>query len=106
MVTETDIDARDFATISIVTPFYNEEACVTEYYDRVNAALRERGREYELIAVSDGSTDKTDHLLIEMTRRDHHLRFLRLSRNTGQWAAISAGFSASRGDYVIVMDGD
>ena len=99
-------DAPGAAIISIVTPFYNEEKCINEYYNRVSAAMRASGHEYEIIAVSDGSTDKTDHIIKELARRDHHLRFLRLSRNTGQWAAISAGLSASRGDYVIVMDGD
>lgn len=94
------------ATISIVTPFYNEESCVAEYYNRVTVAMRESGRKYEIIVVSDGSIDRTDHLLGDLIQRDQHLRFLRLSRNTGQWAAVSAGLSASRGDYVIVMDGD
>jgi glycosyltransferase involved in cell wall biosynthesis len=102
----SSVDARRMATISIVTPFYNEEQCVSEYYIRVTAAMRESGRQYEIIAVSDGSTDKTDHILNDMIQRDSSLRFLRLSRNTGQWAAISAGLSASRGDYVVVMDGD
>jgi glycosyltransferase involved in cell wall biosynthesis len=68
--------------------------------------MREIGREYEIIAVSDGSRDNTDQILSDLIQRDHCLRFLCLSRNTGQWAAISAGLSASRGDYVIVMDGD
>jgi glycosyltransferase involved in cell wall biosynthesis len=101
-----DSDSGRMATVSIVTPFYNEESCVTEYYNRVTAAMRDSGREYEIIAVSDGSIDKTDHILSDLTQRDRRLRFLRLSRNTGQWAAVSAGLSASRGDYVIVMDGD
>jgi glycosyltransferase involved in cell wall biosynthesis len=106
MSVQTESDAPQVATISIVTPFYNEESCITEYYNRVTAAMRDTGREYEIIAVSDGSKDKTDQLLTELSRRDCRLRFLRLSRNTGQWAAVSAGLLASRGDYVIVMDGD
>jgi glycosyltransferase involved in cell wall biosynthesis len=106
MLTGTNTDVLRMATISIVTPFYNEEQCVAEYYNRVTAAMRESGREYEIIAVSDGSTDKTNDILRDMIQRDRSLRFIRLSRNTGQWAAISAGLSASRGDYVVVMDGD
>ena len=86
-------------------PCYNEEATLPLVVNSIPRIIPGIDK-VETMIIDDGSRDKTDHLLIELTRRDHHLRFLRLSRNTGQWAAISAGFSASRGDYVIVMDGD
>ena len=92
--------------ISIVTPFYNERECVTEYYRRVTAAMSALEHPYEIIAVSDGSTDGTDEQLTTIIEQDPCVRLLRLSRNTGQWAAISAGLSASRGEIVVVMDGD
>jgi glycosyltransferase involved in cell wall biosynthesis len=92
--------------ISIVTPFFNEQECVREYYRRVTAALQTLGYPYEVITVSDGSTDNTDNILKDIIERDRCVRLLRLSRNTGQWAAISAGLAASRGEWVVVMDGD
>jgi len=92
--------------ISIVTPFFNEQECVTEYHRRVTAALQTLGYPYEIIAVSDGSTDDTDDILKDIIQSDRCVRLLRLSRTTGQWAAISAGLAASRGEWVVVMDGD
>jgi Glycosyl transferase family 2 len=92
--------------ISVVTPFFNEEECIPEYYRRVTAALEDLGRGYEIIAVSDGSTDDTDRLLSELRQKDDRVRCLRLSRNTGQWAALSAGMAAARGDQVVIMDSD
>lgn len=84
--------------ISVVTPFFNEQECVKEYYRKVTGALQTLGHSYEIITVSDGSTDNTDHILKEIIERDRCVRLLRLSRNTGQWAAISAGLAAeSRG---------
>jgi glycosyltransferase involved in cell wall biosynthesis len=92
--------------ISIVTPFFNEEECVGEYYRRVTAALQALGRSYEIVAVSDGSTDETDRLLAELRDKDDHVRCYRLPRNTGQWAALSAGMAAALGERVVIMDGD
>lgn len=61
---------------------------------------------YELIVVDDGSTDGTWAVLQELPTAVPHLKAIQLSRNFGKEAAISAGVCASRGDAVVVMDGD
>jgi glycosyltransferase involved in cell wall biosynthesis len=92
--------------ISIIVPFYNEEANVEEMYARLKEVLDRTGRTYELIFIDDGSTDRTYSLLKDMNKRDERVVVLKLRRNFGQTPALQAGFDHSRGDVVISMDGD
>jgi len=92
--------------VSIVVPIYNEAACLDEFHRRTTAALRTLGVTYEIVAVSDGSTDGTNARLAALATEDPHLTPRYLTRNTGQWAAISAGFRVARGAHVVVMDAD
>ncbi|MFM7052320.1 MAG: glycosyltransferase family 2 protein [Planctomycetota bacterium] len=92
--------------ISVVCPMHNEELCVEEFLRRTDAALRALGRTHEIVIVSDGSTDRTEELLRAAMPRYASLRCVLLSRNVGQCSALYAGIQASRGDIVIVTDGD
>ena len=92
--------------ISVVTPMHNEEACVEEFVRRTDAALCAMGRSYEIIVVSDGSTDRTEELVRKLRDRHPSLRGIFLARNGGQCTALYAGIQESRGDLVVVMDGD
>lgn len=92
--------------LTVVSPFFNEDGCVDEYFRRTLKVLDEMAIDYEIVAVNDGSTDKTPQLLSAVKRDNPQVRICELARNSGQWAAISAGFAASRGRYVIVMDAD
>lgn len=93
-------------SISVVAPVYNEELCVEEFLRRTDAALQALARSYEIVVVSDGSTDRTEALLREGARRYPALRAVLLARNVGQCSALYAGIQASRGKIVIVTDGD
>lgn len=92
--------------VSVVIPVYNEEESVDLLCDKLNAALSQLGRSYEIILVDDGSTDRTWDLLVANTRRIPHLRAIRFRRNFGQTAAMSAGFHAARGDVIVTLDAD
>jgi len=92
--------------ISVVTPMHNEEACVEEFVRRTDAALAAMGRSYEIIIVSDGSTDRTEEIVRKLRERHPSLRGVFLARNGGQCTALYAGIQESRGDVVVVMDGD
>lgn len=92
--------------ISVVTPMHNEEACVEEFVRRTDAALGAMGRSYEIIVVSDGSTDQTEEIVRKLHEQHPALRGVFLARNGGQCTALYAGIQESRGDVVVVMDGD
>ncbi|MFO0961483.1 MAG: glycosyltransferase family 2 protein [Phycisphaerales bacterium] len=92
--------------ISIVTPMHNEELCIEEFARRTTAALQAIGRTFEIVIVSDGSTDSTESKLRALHAADPRVRGVLLSRNSGQCNALYAGIQESRGEVVVVMDGD
>lgn len=93
-------------TLSVVIPVYNEEENVRLLYERLKEALDPLKKEYEILFVDDGSTDKTLAVLEDIQENDNSLIVLSLRRNFGQTAAFAAGFDFARGDVVVTMDGD
>ncbi len=92
--------------LSVVIPVHNEEQALLPLYDRLTAVLERLGRPYEIIFVDDASTDRSFELLANLVETDPRLRVVRLRRNFGQTAALSAGFDEARGDIIVSMDGD
>lgn len=91
---------------SIVVPIYNEQENVEELYKAITGALSAAVWNYEMIMVDDGSTDASFVELQRLAATDERLKVIRLRRNFGQTAAMSAGFDAAAGDIIIPMDGD
>jgi hypothetical protein len=92
--------------LSVVVPTHDEEAALPELIRRTEAALAETGRTWELLIVDDGSIDRTWQVIAEAASADRRVRGIRLSRNFGHQAALSAGMDHAAGDAVITMDGD
>jgi glycosyltransferase involved in cell wall biosynthesis len=92
--------------LSIVIPVHNEEHSILPLYDRLTAVLEQLERPYEILFVDDASTDRSFELLANLVETDGQLKVIRLRRNFGQTAALSAGFHEAKGEVVIAMDGD
>ena len=93
--------------ISLVIPMYFEEKVVEECYNRVSKVLKNlKNYEYEIIFINDGSKDKTQELLEEISRKDKNVKIISFSRNFGHQAAVTAGLKETTGDAVIIMDAD
>ncbi len=92
--------------ISVIVPVFNEVENVEQLCVRLHTSLAKLGRTYELILVDDGSRDGTWEKLKEQTAKVPHLRLIRLRRNFGQTAAMSAGIHQSKGDILIMLDAD
>jgi polyisoprenyl-phosphate glycosyltransferase len=91
---------------SFVIPAWNEEDVLTELYTRLAAVADGLDGPSELIFVDDGSTDRTFDLLLAFHERDPRCKIVRLSRNFGHQAAISAGLDVARGEATIILDAD
>lgn len=92
--------------LSIVIPLYNEEESLGRLYERLTRALGKLGKEYEIIVVDDGSTDKSFQVLEKLHRQDGRLKVISFRRNFGQTAAMSAGFDQAQGDVIVTLDAD
>jgi dolichol-phosphate mannosyltransferase len=90
----------------VVVPVYGCRDCLRELHRRTCSALEAVTDDYELVLVDDGSPDEAWQAIRDLTTVDVRVRGLRLSRNFGQHAAITAGLAASRGRWVVVMDCD
>ncbi len=94
-------------SLSVVVPVYDEEETLPELLDRLGAVLdRVDGGPHEVVVVDDGSGDGTPELLAEAVEADPRIRAVRLSRNFGHQAALTAGLDHAGGDAVVIMDGD
>lgn len=103
---EAPISEEHAPFLSVVVPVYNEEESIPHLYTRLTEALDRLAQPYELIAVDDGSRDRSFALLGELAARDPRLRVVRFRRNFGQTAAFAAGFDRARGEWVATIDAD
>ena len=92
--------------VSVVVPLHNEEENIEELYHALTSVMDEDGRDYELLFIDDGSTDKTLGLLEPIEQKDPKVRVLRFRRNFGKAAAWAAGFDHANGDVIVTIDGD
>jgi glycosyltransferase involved in cell wall biosynthesis len=92
--------------ISIVVPVYNEVECIEMLCGKLHEVLSATDWRYEIVLVDDGSSDGSWQKMIEVSDRIPHLHLVRLRRNFGQTAAMSAGFHEAKGSIVITMDAD
>lgn len=95
------------ALVSVVVPCFDESAVIET---TVDALLRfcdaQPAHEFELVFVDDGSRDDTARKISERARSDPRVKLIRLSRNFGHQAAVTAGVDAAAGDAVVVIDAD
>lgn len=93
--------------VSVVVPVYNEEAGLSELFERIYPALDALNVSYELLFVDDGSRDASAALLREQyQKRPDVTRVILLQANFGQHAAIRAAFLKARGARVVTLDAD
>ena len=94
--------------ISLVAPFFNEEAGVERFFERINivfAPILDR-YELEVVCINDGSRDDTLHELMRLRLSNPYIRIIDFSRNFGKEAALTAGLDFSSGDIVVPIDSD
>jgi glycosyltransferase involved in cell wall biosynthesis len=92
--------------LSVVVPMFNEEAAIPELVARLRPVLDGLDVGYEVVAVDDGSADDTVALLTDAGLGWPQLRVVRLRRNSGHQAALTAGMHRARGAWVVSIDAD
>jgi glycosyltransferase involved in cell wall biosynthesis len=92
--------------ISVVIAVYGCAPCLRSLYQRLTAVLEPMRLPYEIVFVDDRSPDGAWETLVQLAHEDPRIRLVRLSRNWGQHAAVTAGLTASQGQWTVVMDCD
>lgn len=92
--------------LTVVVPVYKCDECLTHLHQRLHDALDGTVQSMELLFVDDGSPDRSWETLQALARADACVKVVRLSRNFGQHAAITAGLEHARGAWIVVMDCD
>ena len=93
--------------VSVVSPVYGGEGTVGRLIDEVRALLEPlTGGAFEIVLVEDASPDSSWRVIRAAAASDRRVKAIRLSRNFGQHAAITAGLAHARGQFVAVMDCD
>jgi len=87
---------------SVIVPLFNEEKNVIKLHKDIILVMKSLKKNYEIIFVDDGSTDKT----FENLKKLHPLKIIKFRRNFGQSAALDAGIKHASGQVLITLDGD
>lgn len=96
----------ELPVISLILPMYNERDVLTLCLERIDAVMADVDLSFEAVFVDDGSEDGSDAYLIEQCERFSWVRLVRLSRNFGKEAALTAGLDHALGEAMIILDTD
>lgn len=92
--------------ISFVVPIYNEEESLRPLAEELLAVAPDLGAACEFLLVDDCSSDGSLAIIKQLAAEDERIRYISFARNSGQSAAIWAGFQHARGDVIITLDAD
>jgi len=100
------MSSHDTLDLTVVIPIFNEKETLEPLFAQLTDVLDRMDRDYEIIAVDDGSTDGSFAILKRLHTENPRIKILRFRRNFGQTAAFSAGFDHARGEAVVTIDAD
>ncbi len=93
------------ASLSVVIPAYNEESRLPATLAQVSSHLQQRGVDYEILVVVNGSTDRTAEVTKAAADRDPNIRLI-LTSTRGKGRAVKIGVDESQGDRIVFCDAD
>src|SRR5699024_1888034 len=102
----SDMAHTGLPAVSIIIHVYNERAVLPQLDARLVEELQSLGLSHELLFVDDGSQDGSSDYLVELARTTPAVKVVRLSRNFGKEAAMTAGIEQATGRAVIILDAD
>lgn len=92
--------------ISVFFPAYNEEANIEALCLKTANVLKKIANKWEVIAVDDGSRDKTAAVVEKLHKKNKNIRVVRHVINQGYGAAVKTGFKSARYEWIFFTDGD
>lgn len=94
-------------TIDIITSAYNEEACLEEFFTRLDYVFKsEKNYNFRIIIFDNGSIDSTWKLIQAASKQYSNLIGFKMSRNFSLDSALTAGIDFAAGEAVVIMASD
>ncbi|RTZ45572.1 glycosyltransferase [Candidimonas sp. SYP-B2681] len=103
---QADLQSPRQTHLSVVVPVYNERPVLPLLLERLQRVLSSLDINYELVMVDDGSRDGSGEYLVHLALASSTIKTIRLSRNFGKEAALTAGIVEASGDAIIIIDAD
>lgn len=97
---------NELGLLSLVVPVFNERSMLPIFFEHVLPILSGLDIQSEIVLVDDGSEDGSAEFIRAVIEKQSSIRLVKLSRNFGKEAAVTAGFEHARGDAVLVLDAD
>jgi glycosyltransferase involved in cell wall biosynthesis len=97
---------RSRVNVSVIIPAYNEEDNIKPLVEMFDEVIKREGKDWEVVLVNDGSTDKTPERCREMSGKYRWLRVVGYPNNRGLTEALNTGFEASRGSILVFYPAD
>lgn len=92
--------------LTVLIPAFNEEKRLPQTLEEIRPFLDEKIRNYEVLVVDDGSSDKTEEVVSRYAQRWPQLRCLSGNPHQGKGACVKRGCLQAQGDSILVMDAD
>lgn len=92
--------------LSVIMPAYNEGNHIYNNLKEVSQILSGFMRNYEIVAVNDGSADNTKSEIQRCMQEDSHIRIVSYKKNKGKGNAIKCGVLKAEGKYIAFLDSD
>lgn len=92
--------------LSVIIPAYNEEKRIEKTLLSVDEYLSKQPYDYEILAVNDGSKDKTAEIVNGLTGRLRGLKLIDNKENHGKGWVVRQGMLSAQGDYRLFADAD
>ncbi|MEZ6062258.1 MAG: glycosyltransferase family 2 protein [Planctomycetaceae bacterium] len=92
--------------LSIIVPVLNEQDSLRQLWREIQTTANTAVDSFEVIFVDDGSTDESWPAICRLIADDDRISGIRLRRNFGKAAALTAGMQAASGDLLLMIDAD
>lgn len=92
--------------LTVIIPFFNEEGSLKKLWGELLTVLKKLNKNYEVLFINDGSTDKSEKIGREIENEGKGARLIHHGRNQGKAAVLQVGFNEAKGQYVVTMDAD
>lgn len=93
-------------SLSVVVPAYNEEHRIERSLERMVEYLESQPYSYELLLVSDGSTDRTNEIAQAAAQKNPNVQYLSYPNNKGKGHAVRYGIMRAQGEFILFSDAD